>query len=1492
MPCINRVRIINFSYNNDARHILDETFHFHGGENALMNLANGGGKSVLVQIMLQPVVPRARIQNRSIAEFFKKKKTPSYILVEWKLDDAGGYLLTGIALAPVEIRAADEEEKGRIRLFCFLSRYTQANAHDLVNIDLVRREEGVVHITPYKQAQEMMQDAKRKDPLNISYFPQDELEEHRRKLSQFGISQDEWKHVMVRINDSEGGLEEIFSKCRTSDQLLNEWLIRTIDKGLTPAAGKGPEEDRSLQLMFENLLNETINSEEYLQEQQLLKSFSPKFEGLRDQTAQLAGTLESRRTQEAELTAMSQALRDKAEELNDRKKATVSDLDSIGAKSLHIDREESSFKYLQANGGRVRCDAEKMLARNELDKAEDDCREAGLRLKLMKGAGIKEKTGECKAQIAALNEKITDTMENKETASRMNRLKASLLQGWSERVKRLADERKGIEEKLRSLTDRKNVIMQRQMELEKQKSRLLQEQNHIKTRLDVFEADENRICGKLNIQSVRNLAGELSEREAGNIAGILDKRVREAEKSVIILEHEEGQLRKDILRWREERTVLDGKRQEFNEILRTLASELEAYRKATESYQRVLADNGLPVREERSAALTGLNQMLYQLRLRISQTEREIHTLSALAEDLRFGRYHVQGEWIQYLADANIPYQTGEDYLRKLKPETREKILCSMPLLPYSLLLASDDLTALPEVIRGEVQRSVIPIMTYDALKSGLSDSAGDKEPDVWRARAVEFRSGEQDAFLIAALYNREALDPDSVELLLSKTGRQCKEMKESLENLQSSQLRMVRDIQIVEAYAYTPDWKDQNETQKVQAEKFLSGNARQIFEMKEKREGAEKRSRELLSGLLPKAGFLYNEQQENVKAWHEHISKNSAYETDRRQWTAHAQTVSEAEKESKAILEQQVGLDNQLVDIRVYLSGKKKEEQDGLAHLSEYEGSAFQPGETCLEGTCEELEAHLKELISTQGSAVLDLKDRLKQRNEELNKLNKEFGKLNLPEGADLPRYDVNVEDRLEQEDTAGKRKLEDCRSNWNEKDKAEEVAKTRLGHALEELRRTGLAEPLEETDIYGDFKNRRNELNRERDRLMEVNRQLDQELNHVEKGSDRIADAVYLATVKSSSSFVLADEWEKQMEQGLKNLKSIRDGVEKEKARFNIVYNQLRAEFGRNNAILGNLFEGLDAMLARASDNYEPFFYLYERITDHAGILAQQISMLNTRLESLDKNRADVVQHCWFHGGKIYEELQRIEQRSSVKLEGRATPISMLKIQMELDSADAARLRMQAHIEKSLLNVREEFRAGKNAKEIRGSIDKLIHSRELLNVYLGTTRIPISVYKIDINMSNSRSKIWEDAVRENSGGEKFVIYFAVLSALMAYSRAQEQVFQSGGGEDAARTGMRVLIMDNPFGPISSQHLLKPLFDIAKRYKTQLICLTDLKQSSILNNFNLVYMLRVRRGAASNNEYLKFEQYKRSDSVEENDESLEKAFYRVSDYKQMQMWE
>ena len=50
MSKINAVRFINLNYNNQSIRISDETFHLNG-ESTLLSLRNGGGKSVLVQML-------------------------------------------------------------------------------------------------------------------------------------------------------------------------------------------------------------------------------------------------------------------------------------------------------------------------------------------------------------------------------------------------------------------------------------------------------------------------------------------------------------------------------------------------------------------------------------------------------------------------------------------------------------------------------------------------------------------------------------------------------------------------------------------------------------------------------------------------------------------------------------------------------------------------------------------------------------------------------------------------------------------------------------------------------------------------------------------------------------------------------------------------------------------------------------------------------------------------------------------------------------------------------------------------------------------------------------------------------------------------------------------------------------------------------------------------------------------------------------------------
>ena len=144
MPAIRKIRIVNFRFNDNAKLIPDEIFctENDGGKpiDTLLNLENGGGKSVLVQLMLQPVCPKAKVQNRNISDYFQKGTDHAFVLIEWALDNkSSDSLLTGIAIA-ASINADDEAESRNIRFYTFLHDYPRSGDKlDLINLPLTEK---------------------------------------------------------------------------------------------------------------------------------------------------------------------------------------------------------------------------------------------------------------------------------------------------------------------------------------------------------------------------------------------------------------------------------------------------------------------------------------------------------------------------------------------------------------------------------------------------------------------------------------------------------------------------------------------------------------------------------------------------------------------------------------------------------------------------------------------------------------------------------------------------------------------------------------------------------------------------------------------------------------------------------------------------------------------------------------------------------------------------------------------------------------------------------------------------------------------------------------------------------------------------------------------------------------------------------------------------------------------------------------------------------
>ena len=87
MSKISRIRILNLNYNNNTIKIDDETFDL-GGQNTLISLRNGGGKSVLVQMIVSLFVNRTfrDFGDRPFKSYFTTNR-PTFLMTEWQLDN-------------------------------------------------------------------------------------------------------------------------------------------------------------------------------------------------------------------------------------------------------------------------------------------------------------------------------------------------------------------------------------------------------------------------------------------------------------------------------------------------------------------------------------------------------------------------------------------------------------------------------------------------------------------------------------------------------------------------------------------------------------------------------------------------------------------------------------------------------------------------------------------------------------------------------------------------------------------------------------------------------------------------------------------------------------------------------------------------------------------------------------------------------------------------------------------------------------------------------------------------------------------------------------------------------------------------------------------------------------------------------------------------------------------------------------------------------------
>ena len=82
MPQINRIRVNNVRYNFGTQFYDDFIMRF-SGKNTIYDLANGGGKSVLMLLLLQNMIPNCTLDDKQPLKNFSGREAEAIPFILW-----------------------------------------------------------------------------------------------------------------------------------------------------------------------------------------------------------------------------------------------------------------------------------------------------------------------------------------------------------------------------------------------------------------------------------------------------------------------------------------------------------------------------------------------------------------------------------------------------------------------------------------------------------------------------------------------------------------------------------------------------------------------------------------------------------------------------------------------------------------------------------------------------------------------------------------------------------------------------------------------------------------------------------------------------------------------------------------------------------------------------------------------------------------------------------------------------------------------------------------------------------------------------------------------------------------------------------------------------------------------------------------------------------------------------------------------------------------
>lgn len=1426
MSKINAVRLINLNYNNNSIRVSDEIFQM-GGQSTLLSLRNGGGKSVLVQMMTAPFVHKQyrKTKDRPFESYFTTSK-PTFIMVEWALDQGAGYCLTGMMIR--KNQTSEEQSSESLEIVNFISEYSARCENDIYNIPVVERSKNEVILKNFNANRQLFEMYKKDTTKKFFYYDMNNYAQSRQyfdKLSEYKIYYKEWETIIRKVNLKESGLSELFSDCKNEKELIERWFLETIQDKLNQDQNR----IREFQSIVDKYIRMYKDNKSKIERRDTILKFKEDMLSVEESAKAYQEAEQSVKALENRIACFRQEL-EHLEEV-------------IGHKQLELETKSKNCEKMMARILYEKLSMEvhsltddlhihignRDVIQDEMDELQDTIQDIEKIVHLYECAKQQGIIDEQMKEYDFLTHRIDVSRKNERELEPERRQIGGYLKQYFEKC--LEDEKMILEQKnaeCREVEQQWKIQKEKEKGCEKHIKELIIKIASYNARIETFTQKEEEFNKNYGETFARNILGDYEP-------GMLEIKGKEYEKQSAELvrncnfyakQHMEMVEKKKSCERNKEDRQNEKQNIEFNlHILKDEENKFEEQIKERKTIMRYLgAEDSLLWQQDK--LLEAADRKLVEIDRIRNVLEQEKNVLSREWKKLTSGEVlELPQEFKKLLEELELHPVYGMQWLDKNGYSVKEnkKLVRKQPFLPYALILPREEIKKL-ELHGKEIYTSFpIPLIP----REGLEEVLVEEESSILNLSGISFY----------LWFNEKLLDGEELRSLITQKELEINRKREQIAVKNGEYQEYTEKRSILKKQTITKEKLEQNRKKQVKLHEAVEEIERVLFKLNEEILELGDRTEEIIKTIQQEKQEIewckrreldferfcvnYESYQKERREVEESCRKQKGYEQEKEQAISMQQQYTEVlqslENEKQKLIEEERNLNKKLVKYESY----ETQESFVTNMLPEELETRYEAITTKMSSQLQDLE-HMQEKA---GMNLVKEKQQLQRLKDKYQVLEREWKEVIYNEKEQM-HQEILLEDK--------QKKWKNKEDLWHKEDKYIGVLTSRIQESKKRMsEQCGCEDPLSKAEIHTvDFDAKMNQLKYQLTEQARESKLVEKHLLSINEN---------LVTFAEYQDFLMKEAvvWEENIEQ--MDAQSLRDFA-------GMIRRDYRQETEEKKRKKDKLEAQLNMLIRK--EVYQEDYYLKPleamlAVTQQAGqVLAQidttiqsydsQMAKLAVDIAMVEKEKNKIEGLLEDYVKDVHSNMGKIDNNSTITIH--ECPIKMLRLQIPdwEENETLYHQRFEDFMDELTRNGIEIYEKNENAADYLSS---RITTKNLYDTIVGVGNIQIKLYKIEEQREYPIT--WAE-VAKNSGGEGFLSAFVVLSSLLHYMRRDEtDIF-------ADRNEGKVLVMDNPFAQTNAAHLLKPLMDMAKKTNTQLICLSGLGGDSIYSRFDNIYVLNL----------------------------------------------